>query len=137
MSNEAITSYDSHPEGYTDLRIDQIRTLVKVMSKGQRIDVKMTFKFADAERENFRNDTPVVNKLLNRKPDDEISKSTIVRAAVWNLHEAVQRGVVPKWLKDYLNTKPPAESKAKAKPRRPKKILGYDSTTNCERRQNE
>jgi hypothetical protein len=91
------------------------------MSKVQKIDVKMTFKMTEEDRENFRNDTPVVNKLLNRKPDDEINKSTIVRAAVWNLHQSIQQGVVPKWLKDYLDTKPPAQAKTKAKPKRPKK----------------
>jgi hypothetical protein len=89
------------------------------MSKVQKIDVKMTFKMTEEDRENFRNDTPVVNKLLNRKPDDEINKSTIVRAAVWNLHQSIQQGVVPKWLKDYLDTKPAAQPKAKAK--RPRK----------------
>jgi hypothetical protein len=91
------------------------------MSKVQKIDVKMTFKMTETERENFRNDTPVVNKLLNRKPDDEINKSTIVRAAIWHIHESVQQGVVPKWLKDYLDTKPPAQPKSKAKVKRPRK----------------
>jgi hypothetical protein len=95
--------------------------LTSLMSKVQKIDVKMTFKMTDEERENFRNDTPIANKLLNRKPDDEISKSTVVRAAVWNLHQSIQQGVVPKWLKDYLDTKPPAQPKSKTKPKRPKK----------------
>jgi hypothetical protein len=91
------------------------------MSKVQKIDVKMTFKIAEQERENFGNDTPVLNKLLNRKPDDEINKSTIVRAAIWHVHESIQRGIVPKWLKEYLDTKPPAQLKSKAKPKRPRK----------------
>lgn len=91
------------------------------MSKVQKIDVKMTFKMTETERENFRNDTPVTNKLLNRKPDDEINKSTIVRAAIWHLHACIGQGIAPKWLKDYLDTKPVPQPKAKAKPKRPKK----------------
>ncbi len=95
--------------------------LTSIMSKVQKIDVKMTFKMTETERENFRNDTPVVNKLLNRKPDDEINKSTIVRAAVWNLHESIQQGTVPKWLRNYLDTKPPTQPKSKPRPKRLRK----------------
>jgi hypothetical protein len=86
-----------------------------------KVDVKMTFKVTEEDRENFRKDTPIASKLLGRKPDDEINKSVIVRAAIRNLHESVQQGFVPKWLVDYSETEQPTTNKTKPKTKRPKK----------------
>jgi len=81
------------------------------VSKVQKIHVKMTFKVTDEDRENFKNDVPIVNKLLNRKPGDQLDKSKIVRAAIRDLHLNLQKGIVPEWLKD----SPKASTKRKTK----------------------
>jgi hypothetical protein len=88
------------------------------MSKVEKIHVKMTFKVTEQDRENFKNDVPIVNQLLNRQPGDQLDKSKIVRAAIRNLHANLEKGVVPQWLKDSPEGKTPAK---KAKPKAPKK----------------
>lgn len=95
--------------------------LVRMIFRGMKVDVKMTFKVTEEDRENFRKDAPIASKLLNRKPDDEINKSIIVRAAIRNLHESLQQGFVPKWLIDYSETDQPTKPKPKSKTKRPKR----------------
>ena len=86
------------------------------MSRVEKIDVKMTFKVSEEDRKTFKADMPALNNLLNRKPDDEIKMSMVVRAAIRNLHESIGRGSVPQWLIDYALSGPPK----KTKPKRPK-----------------
>jgi hypothetical protein len=85
------------------------------VSKVQKIHVKMTFKVTDEDRENFKNDVPIVNQLLNRKPGDQLDKSKIVRAAIRDLHLNLERGVVPEWLKDSPEQKAVTKSKTRPK----------------------
>ena len=74
----------------------------------------MTFKVTDEDRENFKNDVPLVNQLLNRKPGDQLDKSKIVRAAIRDLHLNLQKGIVPEWLKD----SPEPSTKSKTRPKK-------------------
>jgi hypothetical protein len=82
-----------------------------------KVDVKMTFKFTERDKENFKNDVPIVNQLLNRQPGDQLDQSKIVRAAIRSLHANLEKGVVPQWLKD----SPEGKTAKKTKPKAPKK----------------
>jgi hypothetical protein len=88
-----------------------VRPTLAIVSKVQKIHVKMTFKVTDEDRENFKTDVPIVNQLLNRKPGDQLDKSKIVRAAIRDLHLNLQKGIVPEWLKD----SPEASTKSKTR----------------------
>ena len=82
-----------------------------------KVDVKMTFKFTEQDRDNLKKDVPIVNQLLNRQPGDQLNQSKIVRAAIRNLHANLEKGVVPQWLKD----SPEGKTAKKAKPKSPRK----------------
>jgi hypothetical protein len=84
------------------------------MSKVEKIQVKMTFKVTEQDRENFKNDVPLVNQLLKRQSGDQLDKSKIVRAAIRDLHANLEKGVVPKWLTEVPEEKTAKKRKLKS-----------------------